>query len=281
MVPSIVSMVIGAIFMNQQVDTPSTNPFRQACEQNRPLIGIWSMLNSSPAVEGLSECGYDWILIDGEHSPVSLSDAIGHLRALRGSPTMPIVRLAWNDPVLIKQFLDAGAMTLMLPYVQDAREAEKAVAAMRYPPYGIRGVAAIHRASRYGRDTDYFANARDAVSLIVQIETERALDNIVEIAGTDGVDSVFFGPGDLAATMGLLGQPSAPRVVEAILKGRERISHQNVHIGALAPTPELGERFIREGFDFVAVANDVAILLSNASAIAARFRDIHVERKAG
>ncbi len=250
------------------------NPFRRALGRDRPLLGIWSMLNSSTVVEGLAQSHFDWLLIDGEHSPVTLSDAISHLRAMQGSSTIPVIRIAWNDPVLIKQTLDAGAQTLMLPFVQTKAEAERAVAAMRYPPDGIRGLAAIHRASRYGRDGTYFAEAQHTVALIAQIETVTALENLEEIAAVDGVDAVFFGPGDLAASLGLRGQPAAEPVVAAIMNGRERLRDLPAAAGVLASTPELAERYIEAGFDFVAVANDAAILFRGADTIADRFRSL-------
>lgn len=256
------------------------NSFRRALAGGRPLIGIWSMLNSSNVIEGLTECGYDWILIDGEHAPVSLADAINHLRAMRGSDVVPIVRLPWNDSVTIKQFLDAGATTLMLPYCQSVEEAQAAVAATYYPPKGVRGVAAMHRASRYGHDRSYMVNAHEAVSLILQIETLKALDSLEAIADVDGVDAVFFGPGDLAATMGHLGQPACEPVIEVIMEAHGRIRSRPVKAGVLAPTPELAERFIRAGFDFVSVANEAAMLFQSAAATAARFRKLAAEAQA-
>lgn len=253
------------------------NPFRRALAEGRTLLGIWAMLNSSNVVEGLGQCGFDWLLIDGEHAPVTLPDAISHLRALQGSATIPIVRIPWNDPVTIKQFLDAGASTLMLPYVQSAQEAEAAVAAMHYPPHGTRGVALMHRASRYGSDKSYLSTAKGEVALIVQIETAAALEQVEEIAAVEGVDAVFFGPGDLAATMGLLGQPGAEPVVEAIVEAHRKVKRRGARAGVLAPTPDLAERFIREGFDFVSVGNDAVFLFANAAATAARFRSYSLQ----
>ncbi len=250
------------------------NPFRQALGCGRPLIGMWSMLNSSTVVEGLAHSQFDWLLIDGEHSPVMLSDALSHLRATMGSNVVPIVRIPWNDPIMIKQMLDLGAQTLMLPFVQSREEAEGAVRAMRYPPNGSRGLAAIHRASGYGRDSAYVAHAQDAVALIAQIETTTAFDNLEQIAAVDGVDAVFFGPGDMAASMGLRGQPAAEPVVEMILDGLDRLKNLPAASGVLAPTPELAERYVMAGFDFIAVSNDAAILFRGADAIAKRFREL-------
>ncbi|MFC7397114.1 HpcH/HpaI aldolase/citrate lyase family protein [Chelatococcus sp. GCM10030263] len=256
------------------IDAVPQNPFRVALAGKRPLIGIWSMLNSVDATEALGWSGYDWLLVDGEHAPVSLQDAMAHCRTLAGTPTVPIVRLLWNDPLLLKSHLDAGVNTIMLPYVQSAEEAGRAVDAMRYPPRGIRGVAAMHRASRYARVKDYVARADETLFLIVQIETREALERCEEIAAVDGVDAVFFGPGDLAASMDLPGQAGHPDVTAAIEEGLARCRPSGKAVGVLAPNDEIAERHIRSGFDFVSVANDCAILFRGADAAAARFRAV-------
>lgn len=251
-----------------------TNPFREALRPGKPLIGIWSMLNSINASEGLGWAGFDWLLIDGEHAPITLPDAMTHLRALAPTPTVPIVRLPWNDRILLKQFLDAGARTLMLPYVQNADEARAAVDAMHYPPRGSRGVAAMHRASRYGFENDYLRNASDSLFLIVQAETAEALGNMEMIAAVDGVDAVFFGPGDLAASMGKLGQPADPEVTDAIDRATDQVRVCGKAAGVLAPTSDLAERHLRAGYDFVSVANEAALLFAAASDTARRFREL-------
>jgi 2-keto-3-deoxy-L-rhamnonate aldolase RhmA len=258
--------------LSQDVHSTPPNPFRAALQARRPLLGIWGMLNSVAATEGLGWSGFDWLLIDGEHSPVSLHDAIAHSRALAGTPTIPILRLVWNDRILLKQHLDAGFQTIMLPYVQTADEAREAVDFIRYPPQGSRGIAVIHRASRYGRLKDYAVRANDELFLIVQIETVAALERCEEIAAVDGVDAVFFGPGDLAASMGHLGQAAHPEVTEAIETGLARCRKHGKYVGVLAPNDEISARHIRSGFDFVSVANDCALLFRNADAVAQRFQ---------
>lgn len=251
---------------------PYVNPFRVALKNDRPLVGIWSMLNSSNVVEGLGLSGFDWLLIDAEHSPVSLADATSHLRALQGSDTVPIVRPAWNDPVLIKQYLDIGARTLMLPYVQNADEARDAVASTRYAPQGHRGFAGMHRASRFGYDVDYVHRAADGLFLIVQIETLSAIDRVDEIAGVDGVDAVFFGPGDLSASMGKLGRPGDPAVTHEIEKAAERVKAAGKSVGVLAPNPDLATHYLGLGFDFVSVTTDAALLFGKARETSKYFR---------
>ena len=251
-----------------------TNPFKTALTGPRPLVGIWSMLNSTTGVEAISGSGYDWILLDGEHSPLELQDAINHLRVLTDGTTMPIVRLPNNDPILFKRFLDAGTTTIMLPQVQSAAEAKAAVDAMRYAPQGSRGVAVMHRASRYGRVPQYLQNANDGLCLIVQIETPTALDRLEEIAAVEGVDALFFGPGDLSAAFGLLGQPDHPKVQEAITQAFERAQRAGVPAGVLAPNPQAAQRYLEMGFAFVSVANDLALLVQAADAAAARHREL-------
>lgn len=255
------------------------NRFNIALKGTRPLIGIWSMLNSTNAVEALGDSGYDWILLDGEHTPLELADAVDQLRALTPSKSIPIVRLPDNDPILLKRFLDAGATTIMLPYVQNAEEARAAVTAMHYPPLGERGVALMHRASRYTRTKDYLKTASDSVSLIVQLETPAALENLEAIASVKGVDAVFIGPSDLSATMGLLGEPDHPKVQQLIGETLERARKIGIPIGVLAVNPAAAERYISMGFAFVSVASDFSLLIQNADAAAARFREIALARE--
>jgi 2-keto-3-deoxy-L-rhamnonate aldolase RhmA len=162
----------------------------------------------------------------------------------------------------------------MIPYVQNVEEARAAVDFVRYPPQGSRGIAAIQRGSRYGRFHDYGARANQEVFLIVQIETVAALDRCAEIAAVDGVDAVFFGPGDLAASMGMIGQAAHPEVTAAIEDGLKRCRPTGKFVGVLAPNDEISERHIRSGFDFISVGNDCAILFRNADAAAARFRGV-------
>ena len=250
------------------------NPFKTALTGPRPLIGVWAMLNSSTAVEALSASGFDWMLLDGEHSPMELQDAVSHMRALVGSSTMPIVRLPSHDPILLKRFLDAGATTIMLPQVQSAAEAKAAVSAMLYPPHGARGIAVMHRASRYGRVPNYLQGANEGLCLIAQIETPAALDRLEEIGSVPGVDALFFGPGDLSATLGVLGQPDHPKVQEAIASGLERAQRLGVPAGVLAPNPAAAQRYLEMGFAFVSVATDLAMLVQTADAAAARYREL-------
>src|SRR5687767_680056 len=172
------------------------NAFKQALRAGRPQIGIWSSLCSNIAIEVISRSGFDWTLIDTEHAPNEVPSVIAQLQALGNSTTIPVVRPAWNDLVIIKRLLDAGAHNLLIPYVQTADEARAAVAATRYPPAGLRGVATGHRSNQFGRIKDYFQRIDDEICIVVQIETPRSLANLDAIAAVDGVDGLFIGPSD-------------------------------------------------------------------------------------
>ncbi|MDX1605195.1 MAG: HpcH/HpaI aldolase/citrate lyase family protein, partial [Candidatus Competibacterales bacterium] len=192
------------------------NRFKAAIRAGRPQLGLWSNLCSNLAAEVIATAGYDWILLDMEHAPNDLATVLSQLQALAAGPAMPIVRPPWNEPVMVKRLLDLGVFTLLFPMVQSAEEAAAAVASTRYPPDGIRGVALSHRGNRFGQIEDYFSRVGAELCVLVQIETRAALERIDEIAAVDGVDGVFFGPADLSADMGLLGQPGHPEVSAAI-----------------------------------------------------------------
>ncbi len=250
-----------------------SNRFRRALAgADRPLIGAWSMLDSFNVTESLGWAGFDWMVIDGEHGPVELADAMHHLRILDATPTAPIVRLCWNDPILLKRHLDAGVGSFMLPFVQSAQEARAAVDAMHYPPRGSRGMAGGHRASRFGHVPDYFNVAADSLFLICQIETAQALENMEDILAVEGVDAVFFGPSDLSASLGEPGAPTGDMVTRAILDARDRAAKSGKFVGVLGADDAQSETFIAAGFDFVSVAIDAALLARGATAAADRFR---------
>ncbi len=243
------------------------NPFRQKLQNaDGPILGIWSMLNSLNATEGLAWSGFDWLCIDGEHASIEIDDATAHLRILDGTPTAPILRLPWNDRILIKRHLDAGAQTLMLPFVENADEARRAVNEMHYPPRGRRGVAGMHRASRFGAVPNYVHNASGSLFLIVQVETTGAMEKLVDIAAVDGVDAVFFGPGDLSASMGSPGDAGGEAVTDLICSALPRVKKSGKFAGTLAVSDAQANRFISAGFDFVSIANDCALLFGSARA---------------
>src|SRR5689334_5490627 len=218
--------------MNNQVPV---NLFKQAIREGRPQIGLWSSICSNLAAEVIAGSGFDWILVDTEHAPNELPMVFGQLQALVGGTAAPVVRPAWNDMVLMKRLLDVGVQNFLVPYVQTPEEARAAVAATRYPPQGIRGVAVTHRANRYGRVKDYFKRANDEICVLLQIETRLALKNLEAIAAVEGVDGLFIGPSDLAAALGHLGDNGHPEVRAAIEDAFKRIHKAGKATGILAP----------------------------------------------
>jgi 4-hydroxy-2-oxoheptanedioate aldolase len=248
------------------------NTFKQALASFQRQIGLWSGLCSPMVAEIIAGAGFDWIVIDGEHAPNDIPSLLAQLQAMRGGSAEPVFRVPWNDPVVIKRALDVGARSLLIPFVQSAEEARKAVAAARYPPLGIRGVAVGPRANDYGRIQGYHANAHLDTCVLVQLESKAALKEIEAIAAVEGVDGLFLGPSDLAADFGQLGNPSHPEVQAAIQDAGERIRTAGKSAGILSGNVEAVERLISLGFNFTAVGSDVGLLARAAESIAARFR---------
>ncbi len=248
------------------------NPFKQALKSGRLQIGLWHSLSSHLAVEILADAGFDWILLDTEHAPNELPMVHTQLMAASGGTAHPVVRPAWNDPVIIKRLLDIGAQSLLIPYVETEEEARRAVMSVRYPPDGFRGVAALTRASRFGRIKGYAEAASHEICLLLQVETKRGLENLERIARVEGVDGVFVGPGDLAAALGYLGQPNHPEVVKIIDDMILKIKDAGSAPGILSGDAELAQHYIELGCLFVAVGSDTAILARGADQLAAKFR---------
>ena len=249
------------------------NDFKRNLAEGKRQIGFWSQLASNIGAEIVSRSGFDWIVLDMEHGPNELPGLISQLQAMQGGTAEPVIRPAWNDPVVIKRILDAGCRTILLPYVQNAEEAAEAVAAARYPLAGRRGVAGGTRASSYGRVSDYLNRANNEICVIVQAETAEALENIEEIAAVDGVDGIFIGPSDLSASMGYLDQRNAEPVQKAIREAAQRISKAGKAPGILGTAEEDARRYCDYGYVFVAVGTDIGVLTRNADALASRFKD--------
>jgi 4-hydroxy-2-oxoheptanedioate aldolase len=250
----------------------SRNTFKHAIAEGRLQIGLWSSLCSGIAADIVSDSGFDWILLDTEHSPNEVPDLLRQLQVLSRGTASPIVRPAWNDTVLMKRVLDIGAQSVLVPYVQNAEEARRAVAAVRYPPAGMRGVAAASRASRYGRVDGYLQKAASEICLLVQVETRSALDRIEEIAGVDGVDGVFIGPSDLSASFGHIGNPAHPEVQKALQDAVRRLKAAGKPAGILTGNEAEARRYIDWGYTFVAVGSDVGLLARGADALAKSFK---------
>lgn len=248
------------------------NAFKQALLDGRQQIGLWNSLPGSLVAEALAGCGFDWIVIDTEHALTDVPDTLAMMQAMAPYPVSPVVRPASNDVVLIKRLLDLGAQTLIVPYVQDAEEARAAVAAMRYAPRGIRGVAGMTRAGRFGAIPDYTQRAEEELCLIVQVETAEALSRIEEIAAVDGVDGMFIGPADLAASMGHPGQLMHPEVVAAIEDGIRRIAAVGKPPGILTGDAGFARQCMGWGTRFTAVGMDLSLMVNAARHLSAAFR---------
>jgi 4-hydroxy-2-oxoheptanedioate aldolase len=248
------------------------NAFKRALQAARPQIGLWSSLSSNYTVEVIAGAGFDWILLDTEHSPNDLENLLTQLQAAAPYPSHPVVRVPWNDMVTIKRVLDIGAQSLLIPYVSTKEEAASAVSFTRYPPAGVRGVAGTTRATRFGRVRDYAQRAHDELCLLVQVETQAALDNLEAICALEGVDGVFIGPADLHASLGHPGEIANPKVKPLIDAAIRRIRKAGKAPGILTPNEADARHWLECGALFVAVGADVGILARGAEALAAKFK---------
>jgi 4-hydroxy-2-oxoheptanedioate aldolase len=251
-----------------------TNTFKQALRDRKPQIGLWAGLASAYTSEIVAGAGFDWLLIDGEHAPNTLQTTLSQLQSVAAYPVAPVVRPAWNDSVQIKQILDTGAQTLLVPMIQSAEEAAAAVAAVRYPPAGIRGVgSALARSSRWNRIPNYLERANDQMCVLVQIETPAGIDALDEILAVDGVDGAFIGPADLSAGMGYLGQPEHPEVLKTIDEAITRIVRSGKAAGILHSGVAQAKHYLALGATFVAVGVDAVLLARAAEKLAGEFKD--------
>jgi 4-hydroxy-2-oxoheptanedioate aldolase len=249
-----------------------TNTFKRAIAARTPQIGLWSQAGSGIVTEILADARPDWVLVDTEHAPLDIGGVVDQLRILEGVGVPAIVRPTWNDPVIFKRILDAGAQTLLVPYVQSADEARRAVQATRYPPDGNRGVAAVLRGNRYGRVAGYHHRIASELCVLVQIETREAAAALEAIAEVDGIDGVFIGPADLSAALGHLGDSAHPDVQATIADLCQRAGRAGTPIGILAPIEADALAYFKMGFTFVAVASDLGLLRQSTDAVIARFR---------
>jgi 2-keto-3-deoxy-L-rhamnonate aldolase RhmA len=230
-------------------------------------LGTWIMSGSPIVAEAVGHAGFDWGVIDMEHSPLDMMEVVHMLQALSATKMSPVVRVPWNDSVTVKRVLDAGATTLLFPFVQSADEARRAVAATRYPPAGVRGMAAMSRASRFGIARNYLQTANDGMGVIVQLETMAGVDALEAIADVSGVDALFIGPADLSASMGLGGELTHPAVMDVMAKAAQRCRAVGKPVGTVAATPDVVVRYRAAGFDFIAVSSDLGLLMGGAQAV--------------
>ncbi|HTB20244.1 MAG TPA: 4-hydroxy-2-oxoheptanedioate aldolase [Bryobacteraceae bacterium] len=251
-----------------------TNTFKAALKSGqRAQIGLWLGLADPTCAEICAGAGFDWLLIDGEHAPNDVRSILPQLQAVAPYPVHPIVRPVSGDVQLIKQLLDIGAQTLLVPMVESAEQARLLVAAMRYPPAGIRGVgAALARASQWNRVANYVHDANDQMCLLVQVETRLGLENLDAIAAVEGVDGVFIGPSDLSAALGHLGKPGHADVQQAIENAIQRIRASGRAAGILATDDATARRYLSLGCTFVAVGLDGNLLMRVTTDLAAKFK---------
>jgi 2-dehydro-3-deoxyglucarate aldolase len=255
-------------------DTPYSgipNRFKRDLREGKQLIGCWSSLANPFTTEILGLAGFDWLLLDGEHSPNDLNSFILQLMALKDSPSAPVVRPQWNDTVQIKRLLDAGFYNFQIPFVETAEEAARAVAATRYPPEGVRGVSVSMRGNRFGTIADYHKISNQHISVALQIESRVGVDNIEAICAVDGVDCVFIGPSDLAAGFGYLGNPLHPEVQGAMQHVFEVARAAGVPVGILAPDEGDARRYMGMGATMVAVGSDQGAFRAATQALRDKF----------
>jgi len=257
------------------------NNFKRALARDATPIGVWLMSGAPATAEALGYAGFDFVVVDMEHVPIDTPQMIEILRTVAGTPASAITRVPWNDMVMVKRALDAGAQSLMFPYVQNADEARRAVAYTRYPPEGVRGVAAMHRASRYSTVPNYLKLAAEEIAVIVQIENLAAFDQLEAIAGVPGVDSIFVGPGDLSASMGFLGDIASAPVQEKLKWAATECRRLRKPCGIIGPNPEMVARFLAYGYSWVAIGSDMSLMVGRAQEWLAKVRGGSTERPQG
>lgn len=248
------------------------NHFKRAIVSGKTPLGAWLSSAAPLAAEALGCVGFDFLVVDMEHTPIDTPQMIGILQAIAGTPASAVVRPPWNDMVMVKRAMDAGAQTLLFPFVQNADEARRAVASTRYPPEGVRGVAGMHRGGRYGTVPNYLTRASEEICVIVQIETLPAFDSIEAIAAVPGVDSIFIGPADLSASMGHLGDMAHPAVQEKLAAGAQACKRLGKPCGIIGPNTAMIDKFLEYGFSWVAIGSDLGFMVGRAQEYLGRFR---------
>jgi 2-dehydro-3-deoxyglucarate aldolase len=262
------------------------NPFKHllSAAGGHSPVGTWISSASPLVAEAIAHAGFEWGVIDMEHSPLDLMDVVHLLQAVSSSRLVPVVRVPWNDMVTIKRVLDVGATTLLVPFVQSAEEARAAVAATRYPPEGVRGMAGGSRASKFGTVANYLSTANSGIAVIAQLESMAAVGQLEAIAAVPGVDALFLGPADLSASMGHVGQFAHPAVMELMAQAVRRCKVLGKPVGTIGGTPEMVAQYRAIGFDYVAIASDLGLLVQAAQAAIASLRtkgSMHVHTLAG
>jgi len=248
------------------------NQFKKDLKAGKKLVGCWSSLASPITAEVLGLAGFDWILLDGEHSPNDVLTFIPQLMALKDSSAAPVARPPWNEPIIIKRLLDAGFVNFLIPFVETAEQAAAAVRATRYPPQGIRGVSVSQRQNKYGTVPDFFKLANESIAVLIQIESRTGVENIDAIAAVDGVDGIFVGPSDLAAAYGQLGNPGHADVQAATKHIYELALKAGKAVGTLAPVEADARRYMEWGATWVAVGSDLGLFRGATQALRDKFK---------
>ncbi|MEV8145196.1 HpcH/HpaI aldolase/citrate lyase family protein [Specibacter sp. NPDC078709] len=252
--------------------TPDPSLKNALADAKRPLVGMWVSSGSALMAEICAGSGLDVVLVDGEHSPNGLEGILAQLQAIHGYPITPVVRPPVNDPVIIKQYLDLGVQSLMVPMVHTVADAEAAVAAAHYPPQGVRGVgSALARSSRWNRIPNYAERASETVTVMVQIESAHAVENVADILAVDGIDAIFLGPADLAASMGRLGVQGHPEVMAAVEHCIAAAKAAGKPVGVNAFAPETAKHYMDAGVDLILVGADVTLLARGSEGLAATY----------
>ena len=254
--------------------TIKKNKFKVALKEHKTMFALWQGIPNTTVAEIGAGAGFDWVLIDAEHAPFNVPAVMAHLQAVEPYPVSALVRPVEGNAALIKQLLDIGAQTLLVPMVNSAEQAKQIVQAAKYPPEGIRGLGtSMARAANWNRTSNYLHKANDQICVIVQIETQEAMDNIESIVAVDGVDAVFIGPSDLSAAMGHIGNPGHPDVVAAVEKAFDVINKSGKSAGVLAVTPDLVKKYQDAGAKFIGVGVDVSLLANAAQKLASQYID--------
>ena len=247
------------------------NQFKQDMLERKKLIGCWAALGNPISTEILGLAGFDWLLLDGEHAINDVMTFVPQLMALKDSISAPVVRPASNDQVLIKRLLDIGFYNFLIPYIETVEQAKQAVSYTRYPPEGLRGVSVAHRSNAFGTIPDYFTKINQNICVMVQIETQQAVDNVEAITAVEGVDGIFVGPSDLSASLGHFGNPKHPDVQATIKYVFEVAKTQGKACGILAPIEADAHHYIAMGATFVAVGSDLSLLRNSTQTLADKF----------
>lgn len=251
--------------------TECHNQLREDILNKKKLFGCWSALGSPITTEVLGYAGFDWLLLDGEHAPNDVLTFVPQLMALKGSKSAPVVRPPANDPIVIKRLLDIGFYNFLIPFIETEEQAKQAVAATRYPPEGIRGVSVSHRSNCYGTIADYFSKINQCITVMAQIESRKAVENVEKIAAIDGIDVLFVGPSDLSAGLGYFGQPNHPEVQKQIQHIFDVAKANNKACGILAPVEADARRYLEMGATFIGVGSDLGAFRSATQALADKY----------